>query len=988
MTSPRDVVGLVAALVLALCAATPPADAASRYDSRLRFRTLRTTHFTIHFHQGEEAHARRLAGLAEQVRTDLATQFGLKAPRHTHVVLVDQTDSANGWSTPLPYNFIEITLTPPPPGSYLGYHDDWLRLVFTHEYAHTLHLDQVGGWMRPLRWLLGRHQVSFPNLFVPTWQIEGLATYAESLGGLGRVQAPHVRALTGSLSRADSTPHLDQLGGGFAGWPSGLAPYFYGGQLLANEARRAGDPAAVGAWARGTARRLPFFGGGAFTRVFGRSMRAAWLSFVPDGTVVTTAGVPGAVTATRLTHAGYASTSPRFDRTGARTGVWYASATAHAFPSLRLVGLDGRSDTSLATRVLGGGMGFWREWVVYDQHEFNGPVALFSDLWAIRGRDGRVVRLTGGTRYAEPDVSPDGTRAAAVVASDGQRDLVVLSVTASADGPPRIDPTPVARLTVQGCAFGSPRWSPDGTRLAAVVHCVGELPDIVVYDADLRDGARVAPDPAAHDVTPAWTPDSRWVLFASDRQAGHHRILAAAVADADQPGAPLPVIVDVAGGATQPDVSPDGEMVVFVSETAAGSEVFSARMPPLAPAGGAVGDVGRHQRVPVAPPAPVAAAAGGARADAVDTTADVAYSPWSTLLPRAWQPLAAIDRDHAQLGAAVAGEDALGRHSYGLRVWWTASGSAISEGWPDAAAFDWYASYTYDRWRPAVMLSASAESDTVGVRAAGTVVTAAARTHQAFGGVWYPVRRARWSQTLLAGVALDRQRILMPVGGHLDRTRHSLRAGWSFSSARRYGYSISPEHGVAASATVEYGSPALGADGRTTSGSAEWRAYLPGGFRHAVLALRAGAAGSTGGHADRRLFGTAAVGAASLLSFDRRRVGFVRGAGADAITGVALAGANADLRFPLARVDRGLGTWPLFLNQFHAALFVDGAAAGDSLTSLDRQIWSAGGEIAATITVAYGTRVTAAVGGAWTHDPRRADRPGRAAAFVRTGYAF
>ena len=143
LTSP-----LVALCSAALLLVWTSGFAAGRYDAKLRFRVLRTAHFTIYFHQGEAEMAQRLAAIAERVRGDLAARTGLDAPRHTHVVLVDQSDIANGWSTPVPYNLIEIAAIPPPPSSFLGHHDDWLRIVFTHEYAHVLHLDRVGGVMK------------------------------------------------------------------------------------------------------------------------------------------------------------------------------------------------------------------------------------------------------------------------------------------------------------------------------------------------------------------------------------------------------------------------------------------------------------------------------------------------------------------------------------------------------------------------------------------------------------------------------------------------------------------------------------------------------------------------------------------------------------------------------------------------------------------------------------------------------------------------
>ena len=110
------------------------ARAADRYDPRLRFRTVRTAHFDIHAHQGEEALARRLAGIAERVRAKFEPVLGVPRGR-VQVILVDQTDLSNGWATPAPYDAIEITAVPPSAESLIGNTDDWLELVFTHEYT-------------------------------------------------------------------------------------------------------------------------------------------------------------------------------------------------------------------------------------------------------------------------------------------------------------------------------------------------------------------------------------------------------------------------------------------------------------------------------------------------------------------------------------------------------------------------------------------------------------------------------------------------------------------------------------------------------------------------------------------------------------------------------------------------------------------------------------------------------------------------------------
>jgi hypothetical protein len=131
------------AIAAALCVAAAichPVSAANRYDPRLRFRSITTPRFNIYFHHGEEAIARRLAAIVEEVADRLKRQIGTANGR-VHVILVDQNDLSNGWAIPAPYNMIEITAAAPSGESSIGNTDDWLRLAFVHEYTHIVHLD-------------------------------------------------------------------------------------------------------------------------------------------------------------------------------------------------------------------------------------------------------------------------------------------------------------------------------------------------------------------------------------------------------------------------------------------------------------------------------------------------------------------------------------------------------------------------------------------------------------------------------------------------------------------------------------------------------------------------------------------------------------------------------------------------------------------------------------------------------------------------------
>src|SRR5690349_17085968 len=234
------------------------ARAASLFDPALRFRVLRSTHFRIYFHPGVAILAARLAVIAEDAWARLERTLGTRPPRTTHVVIADQTELPNAYATPLPYDTIVIYPTWPTGSDFDT--DDWLRLVFTHEFTHIVHLDRSESWARVVRNMFGRTPIAFPNLFLPTWQIEGLATYAESaLTGEGRLHAGEFRALVDEAARARTLQPLDRVNGGLTDWPSGQAPYAYGSAFHAYLAETYGVET-LGTLADRTARRVPYTG--------------------------------------------------------------------------------------------------------------------------------------------------------------------------------------------------------------------------------------------------------------------------------------------------------------------------------------------------------------------------------------------------------------------------------------------------------------------------------------------------------------------------------------------------------------------------------------------------------------------------------------------------------------------------------------------------------------------------------------------------------
>ena len=244
--------------------AAGPARAASRFDPALRFRVLATEHFVIHFDRHEERVARRLAAIAEETWLALQRPFGVTPPRRTYVVLADQTEFANGYATPLPYDTIVIYTAWPSASEFVF--DDWLRLAFTHEFTHIVHLDRSEGWARIARGIFGRTPYAFPNLYLPPSQIEGLATYEESaITGEGRLHAGEFRAIVREAARSRTLEPLDRVNGGLTDWPASAAPYAYGVDFHEYLVSRFG-PEKLAALAAATARRFPYTGTRAASR--------------------------------------------------------------------------------------------------------------------------------------------------------------------------------------------------------------------------------------------------------------------------------------------------------------------------------------------------------------------------------------------------------------------------------------------------------------------------------------------------------------------------------------------------------------------------------------------------------------------------------------------------------------------------------------------------------------------------------------------------
>jgi outer membrane protein assembly factor BamA len=123
-----------------------------------------------------------------------------------------------------------------------------------------------------------------------------------------------------------------------------------------------------------------------------------------------------------------------------------------------------------------------------------------------------------------------------------------------------------------------------------------------------------------------------------------------------------------------------------------------------------------------------------------------------------------------------------------------------------------------------------------------------------------------------------------------------------------------------------------------------------------------------------------------VFDFGRDSIGLLRGFSPEDLVGPRAAVANLDLRFPLARFQRGAGTWPIFFRALHGAAFVDAGEAWDSTFRAADLRTSTGAELSLDVVVLHYLPLTLVSGAAWTRDPVAGRNHG--AVFGRVGFAF
>ncbi|MBO6576235.1 MAG: PD40 domain-containing protein [Rhodothermales bacterium] len=559
----RATLALLSALILAPITVPPMAVSAQVIPvysvvyrpPGVNYLVMRSAHFDVIYQEGTEEQAREMAAVLEASIPDVSRLFPIKPDYRLSVVLNRYGDRGNGFVATVPTKS-EIEGVPLFGRSLSVRHADWLMAVAPHELVHAAQGDYSAGFgvnsiLKPFAPDIARAL----NMWIPPGIAEGAAVYVESRlePGAGRLNHPwfvmQYRAAAGKGKPWTLAQMLENP------WYTRPTDRFYKGGAILMEAL-ADSTGDIPALRRATAfhNRFPFFGYGAsfwygtrtFPRTFGKRQRQEAIARERArqealGTLTQSRTVAG--------EKGLVVRRPRWRDDN--TVIAYMTAYNRRRGQVAIDMNTGRM-TPVAHEELNEELEFsfspdGKSLIAgrYISNRLAGRAA-DSDIFRIDLETGNSERLTRGAGLIGPTELPDGSFWA--IQLDGAFSNWV-------HGSPESGFQPV--LPPARRRFVQIEPSPDHDRAALIVNTLG------VQGLYLSDAAEPALRPAVvfngasvYDVT--WSPDARWLLFSADPTD----VINVFAHEVDT-GRTIR-LTNVAYGAFEPTLSPDGSTLAFV----------------------------------------------------------------------------------------------------------------------------------------------------------------------------------------------------------------------------------------------------------------------------------------------------------------------------------------------------------------------------------------------------------------------------------------
>jgi len=907
---------------------------AAFYDSRMLqpsptddWLTLSTKHFDLHFTLDHKHYAQKLAEIAEIQHKKLSKELRWTPKHKTQIVVNDSVDLTNGATTIIPYNQFFVYMNEPTDGD-LKDQIDFLETLFTHEYTHVLHNDQVSGLPAKIRAIFGKPLsigmvglLSIPQNYAPQWVSEGLAVYTESQNGYGRSNSAIYNAQMRQEVMKGLTSFTAESYEGYSGsrWPFGQV-YLYGAYFFEFLRERYGEETIFKYIHNYNRNILPWQMSKRARQTTGKNARDLWAEFQQYLTDTFKKDIE-TIKAQGLTQ-GKIIYSEQWQNQlltpGPNNSLLFYHDNQKKTPQIKQLLSNGEVVT--LANIKGVTSMHWhpRQGLLISKPEVCNNRQLFSDLYRLDLDTSHLNRLTRCGRINRAVWGQKGKMAYGIQTTGGKNRLVQINM----DG----EITRLDELDL-GESIGQPSISTDGKWLIAAVKRKKTGWNLESFNLKARRWTALTHD---NDIPslPVYSADGKHVYFVSDHD-GHIELRRLTIATetietlSNSLGYVRQAAINTHGKIWLSEYTGKGDIIRQLDTLKTMGEEYTARQPQLKPI------------------------------DTLPTSKDFnptqhnkikTYHARETLRPYGWNPVYQADTTSWKLGATLGGQDILGFHNWTL--------APIYYDFEDISHYGGFARYSYnDRLK----FSASSSLHVTYLEDDAKIPD----FHEVQDNIQLlahkPLNHFEWAMDFFAGAAWEKTQHTRFADKNRTTTQDLISGvGLSYNNFDYFGHAITADTGIGFNLTLEsFDVLDERSDHKGLASVFQSQGNWRFGDNQTLVATldlgtgeKDGKPFSLGGNDE----GDETLGGITKLG---RREFALRGYSKDkGLSGKNFARASLAWHFPIAHPYNGLYIPPIGLGKLHGNVFTE---AGDAWTNKeDRSLFqSVGIELTTEIMVGY-----------------------------------
>ncbi len=616
----------------------------------------------------------------EEANALLSAKLNWQPIHKTQVLLIDNSDAANGLTSAVARFGIVLYLTPPDNWFSTAYYDDWLRLLILHEYTHMVNMDTTRGLWEALRYVFG--DVLLPNSVWPSWMLEGLAVYMETrYTRAGRGRSPYYEmilrsAIAQNVLNDPAFITLDKVNGTNPYYPFGETAYTFGYQLMNQVARQPvgertadgdsklppGPPTHEGenmlgemSWRSGN--RIPYFINGNLENISGRDWYNQWTLMIQSAKdrvqkeLAQLRSQPQSKIHVIPTSNEKKNTWDTLGMAFSPDGRWmaYTQVSSDQYESLYLLDRKSGSVQQLNAKIAGATVSFTPDSknVVFSTLNRKGIYYLWSDLKSYSIENRSEDSLSDSLRAKDPDVSRDGQWVTFTLSRDATTGLAIAPLK-MIRGKLRMGKAREIFWPSRLDAARTPKFSADGKTIYFSWHINGRIGEqIAALDRETGKLTAIAAD-GSFNRFPTVSPRGD-LYFVSDR-TGVDNIYVQRAGKSE-------LVSNTETGFRFPAFDSQGQLYADVFSYRGWQPAQVEELAPLHPSS-----------VTIAPP-PAPLIDQYSETQAVDQNYDIEnYSIVPSIWPRQWLPALLVYKGGYFVGGQVSGFDAVDRHRYILGI--------------------------------------------------------------------------------------------------------------------------------------------------------------------------------------------------------------------------------------------------------------------------------------------------------------------------------